>query len=357
MTLLSPPGYLQAGTYSALLDRMYDATISTIRNFGAAHSARRGFFPSRVPTFAVVSGFDVAVGPCAGVITNNFTTDGGEYKFANPDNFQVTLAGSSPTLNRQDIIGIQVKDNFYDSSGLNLVQPAVIQGTNSAGTPVDPVIPAAFIPVCRAVVSAGATSPTLQSMIGRTAHDGGVLPITSDTERAGLGTPYVGMPILRTDRQGEIQMWTGGAWITTPNPAYVHLRQSSAQNIAHNTWTSLTWQTEDLDNFAMHAGASAIVTCQRAGVYLLTGAFSAGVNATGQRGARWMLNGAVVPGSATGMGAFSFLGGNLGARTILVRLNVGDTVELQGWQNSGATLATLATGENMSSLSATWLAA
>lgn len=357
MTLLSPPGYLQAGTYSALLDRMYDGTISTVRSFGLEIGSRRGFLPSRQPTFSVVSGMDVVFSSCAGVIANTFTTAGGDYKFANPDNIQVTLAGSSPTLNRHDIIGIQVKDNFYDSSGQNEVIPVVLQGTESAGTPSDPAWPPSFIPVCRAVVSAGATSPTLQSMITRTSHDGGLLPIDSDSERAGIGTPYVGMPIIRTDRWGEIQMWTGGAWVTTPHPSYLHMRQTSVQSIPTNSWTSLFFQAEDLDNFAMHSGTSSIATCQRDGVYLLNGGYAGAVNATGSRGVRWALNGGAILGSGIGARAFDFVGGNIAARPMLVRLVEGDQVQLQVYQNTGGNLATLVTAENQCTMSLLWVAA
>jgi hypothetical protein len=361
MTLVSPPGYLQAGTYSALLDRMYDGTISTVRAFALAHGARQGFYPSRVPAFSVVGGMTVAVGPCAGVIANTFIADGGDYKFANPSNFQVVLAGSSPTLNRYDIIGVQVKDNFYDASGLNQVAPAVIQGTNSAGTPVDPSLPASFIPVCRAVVSAGATSPTLQSMIVRTTHDGGLLPIASDTERTALGTPYAGFPILRTDQYGMTQMWTGSAWVTPPNAPYFHTRQTVQQVLLSGTWTALIFDLtgEDLDNFGGHVsgGTASRYTVQRDGVYLLNGAYACGVNAVGGRACRWAVNGTAVNGSAAvSPTASGFYAGVIVARPIEVRLVAGDYVELQAHQNSGSSLGTIVTGENQSSMTALWVA-
>lgn len=359
MTLLTPPGFLQGGTYSALLDRMYNGTIKTVRSFSLTHGSRRGFFPSRVPTFSVVSGMTVAVSPCAGLIDNTFTSNGGDYLFANPSNFQVVLAASSPTLNRYDIIGIQVKDNFYDSSGLNEVAPAVLQGTNSAGTPTDPAIPAGFIPVARAVVNAGVTSPTLQSLVTQAVMDGGLLPIASDVERTSLGTPYAGYPILRTDQFGMVQMWTGSTWVTAPNAPYAHVRQTVQQLITTGTWTSLTFTTEDLDNFGGHVtvGNTSRYTCQRAGVYLLMGAYACGVQTTGGRACRWALNGAaIVASSSVVADASDFYAGVVQAHTFPIRLAVGDFVELQAHQNSGSTLGTIVTGENASSMSVVWVA-
>lgn len=359
MTLLSPPGHLQAGVYSALLDRMYINTVPTVRDFGLTHGARQGFYPSRVPVFSVVSGMTVAVGPCAGSIANTFIADGGDYRFANPSNFQVVLTGSSPTLNRNDIIGIQVKDNFYDASGLNEVAPSVIQGTNSAGTPADPALPASFIPVCRAVVSAGATSPTLQSLVTRSTLEGGLLPVASDTERTALGTPYSGYPIIRTDQYGTVQMWNGSAWVSAPNPPYAHLRQTVGQTLSSGVFTDIVFDGtgEDLDNFNGHVTGvnAARYTCQRNGVYLFSGGGGFAANVTGSRTSRWAMNGAVVPGSQA-EGVFGSTSSIVGSKTIMRRMVVGDYMTLQGYQSSGANLATNVTGENQWSMSVMWMA-
>jgi hypothetical protein len=347
VTLLSPPGWLQAGTYTALLDRIYSGTIPGVRDFALAHGARKGFLPSRVPAFSVVSGMTVAVGPCAGIISNTFVTDGGDYKFANPTNFQVVLAGSSPTLNRHDIIGIQVKDNFYDSSGLNQAAPAVIQGTNSAGTPSDPAMPASFIPVCRAVVGAAATSPTLQSMVVRTTHDGGLLPVASDTERTALGTPYSGFPILRTDKFGAIEMWNGSSWVTEANVPYAYIRQTVAQSIPNATFTSVTMNFEDLDNFAGHTTTSRY-TIPVDGVYWHAGGAGFASNATGSRQCRWALNGGSMS-SSYGPGFDPSVTSIAIARTMMQRYVAGDYIELQVYQSSGGALNTNVVGESQAS--------
>lgn len=210
MTVLTPPGFLQGGTYTAKLDRIYLATIGSVPNLAASFSARQGFYGGRVPVFANPSGMNVTIGACAGLIANTFASASGDYLFANDATVQVTPAASSPTQNRHDIIGFQVKDNLFDSSGLNTVVPAIIQGANSAGTPSDPTLPASFIPVVRAVVNAGVTSPTLQSLIRKTTSEGGIMRIADVAERAEI-TGHDGMPIYREDRDW-IEVFDGAVW-------------------------------------------------------------------------------------------------------------------------------------------------
>jgi hypothetical protein len=177
-----------------------------------AHRARQGFFPDRFPAYSNPSGMDVVIGPCAGVIANTFASDAGDYNFSNPSNLTLTPAASSPTQNRHDILGFRVMDNFYDSSGLNSIVPAVIQGTNAAGAPSDPALPASFIPVVRAVINATVTVPTLQDMRVKTVMAGGLLPIGSGAERTAIGTPYAGMLIPRTDT-ATVELYNGSAWV------------------------------------------------------------------------------------------------------------------------------------------------
>lgn len=211
MTVLTPPGYVQGGTYTAKLDRVYVATLGNIANLSASFSARQGFFGGRVPAFANPSAMNITMGACGAVVANTFASASGDYLMANDATVQVTLAASSPTQNRHDIIGFQVKDNLFDSSGLNTAVPAVIQGSNSAGTPSDPPLPASFIPVLRAVVNATNTSPfALQSLIRKTAADGGLVKIANVTERAELAG-YDGLAIYREDRDW-VEIYDGSAW-------------------------------------------------------------------------------------------------------------------------------------------------
>lgn len=212
MTVVTPPAFLQGGTYTALLDRMHLNTITTPRDFSQTNRGRGGFLPTRTPTYSNPAGMQVSISACAGVVPNTFAADAGEYRFANPSSTSVTLAASSPTQNRIDLVGFQIKDNFYDSSGLNQVAPAIIQGTNSAGAPSAPAVPSGFLPVVEALVNANAVVPTsLTSRITRTTLEGAELLIANATERTALGTPQQGFRIFRLDRNWS-EVWDGSAW-------------------------------------------------------------------------------------------------------------------------------------------------
>lgn len=266
VTLQSPPGYLQAGTYSALSDRLHLITARTQRNPALAHGARGGFFPDRFPDYGG-TGMDWAISSCAGVIPNTFTVDGGDYAFVNPSNVIGSFAASSPTQNRYDILGFQVKDNFYDASGLNQVTAAVIQGANSAGTPVDPALPASFVPVLRAVVNAGVTTVTMQDLRARTVSSMGIMPVQNNTERATLGSMALGFTIWNMASQRlEVANGVGGWIVPTYDQAGGLLAAPThgASNIAfggevvidNNTFTHTQGRYEELvftSSFSLNA--------------------------------------------------------------------------------------------------------
>jgi hypothetical protein len=216
VTLLTPPAFVQAGTYTALLDRIHTVTVPTIRDFTLTHRARQGFLPSRVPTYTNPSGMQINVTACAGVVANTFATDAGDYRFSNPSSQSVTLAASSPTQNRIDVVGFQVKDNFYDASGLNSITMAIIQGANSAGAPTAPTLPNSFIPIVECLINANAVVPTsMTSRIQRTALDGTPLGVATTTERNALGTVPSGTFVDRLDRNAAIlERYDGTAWRT-----------------------------------------------------------------------------------------------------------------------------------------------
>lgn len=213
MVLQSPPGYLQAGTYTALSDRLHLNTIRNHADYGSASfRAMQGFYADRFPAYSNPSAMNWSVGPCAGVITNTFISNGGDYVFANPTNVTGSFAASSPTQNRYDILGFRVRDNFYDSSGFNDITPVVVQGANSSGTPVDPALPASFIPILRAVINAGATTPVLQDLRPRTVPSAGVLPVGTAAARSALGTTHSGFLIWRADINTLESASGAGTW-------------------------------------------------------------------------------------------------------------------------------------------------
>jgi hypothetical protein len=219
VTATSPPAYTQGGTYSASLDRLHQFTADALPHQSLTFAAREGCFVGRLPSFSNPSGWNVTIGPCAGFVTNDSAASVGDYKWANPSNATVTLTASSGTLNRIDIIGVQVKDNFLDSSGLNSATVAVVQGTAVSGTASPPALPNSFIPLVQANVPAGSSNPTLSSITARTGAQGIVLPVANQADRALITSPYDGMVVWRIDRKWfEVYSAASAGWIVMGPP-------------------------------------------------------------------------------------------------------------------------------------------
>lgn len=396
MTLLTPPAFEQAGTYSALLDRMHLITTQTMRDVSQNHRAREGFYPDRFPAFTNPSAFNWVIGACAGVIANDFATDGGDYRFSNPSQVSGSFGGSSPTLNRNDILGFQVKDNFYDASGLNQVAPAVLVGANSAGTPADPAIPAGFLPVARAVINAASSTPIMQDLRAKTVLGGAVLPVESAAIRSALGSQHAGMTVWRTDTAvhevadgaggwrtaglvaatsaadltakvsspyvgqlahrsdtGRYYRWTGGVWAEVN--AYFHGWQDSTslQNIPNVTNTAIIMNQEIADDLNGHSGGlnPTRYTPPIAGKYLCTGQVAMSNTAAGPFLAQFRRNGARVLGAANYSSEHAVNQGQVAntceASATLDMNGTTDYIELWVFHAFGATTSTFSTATEM----------
>lgn len=215
MTATSPSAYTQGGTYSASLDRLHQFTADALPHQSLTFAAREGVFVGRVPAFSNPSSWNVTLGPCAGLVTNDFAASVGDYKWCNPSNAAVVLTASSGTLNRIDYVGLQVKDNFLDSSGLNTATVVIVQGTAVSGAASPPAVPNSFIPILQASVPAGSSTPTLSLVAPRSGAQGMVLPLANVTERAAITAPYDGQVAWRIDRKW-FEVWSASAsgWMT-----------------------------------------------------------------------------------------------------------------------------------------------
>lgn len=135
------------------------------------------------------------------------------------------------------------------------------------------------------------------------------------------------------------------------NEPTAYLFQNAAQSIPNtSSFTNVvTFQTEAEDNWQGHSNVTnpSRYTAQVAGVYLINGQITY-TNTTGLlvRALAIQKNGALYLGTECYNQSYSnnFTSVNTCA---VVRLNVGDYVELNTWQNSGAALNTVAAGTAM----------
>lgn len=141
-----------------------------------------------------------------------------------------------------------------------------------------------------------------------------------------------------------------------PPLAMVH--QESSQSLTSSSWTAITMDTETYDTADGHSTSTntSRYTAVYPGYYLLGGGVTYAGNTTGRRGARWAVNGSVIPGSATLQVATSATSVGVTARGMVTYLTVGDYVELQGYQDSGGALSTYVTAsDSYSSMSVVWV--
>lgn len=131
-------------------------------------------------------------------------------------------------------------------------------------------------------------------------------------------------------------------------PPLCQVRQSVVQPLANNTFTSLTFATEDVDSAGMHSTSSNTdrLTSVYAGWYRVGGKWSHAVNGTGNRGSRIVLNGTTaVAGSylTHGSAAVAQTGGYPFV-TMNIYLAVGAFITFQPIQISGGALDTAVAG-------------
>jgi len=144
------------------------------------------------------------------------------------------------------------------------------------------------------------------------------------------------------------------------NKPFAQVRQTVAQNITNATFTALTFTTEDVDDDPAgttgHSTSSntSRFTAVYPGWYLVAGGVVWTGNATSRRASRWAVNGTAINGSQILAAASIAQNISHAARTMAVYLDVADYVELQAWQDSGGTLATIVAAAEQSHMTVSW---
>jgi hypothetical protein len=147
------------------------------------------------------------------------------------------------------------------------------------------------------------------------------------------------------------------SFLTDP-PRFIGYSAVAQSFNSGSTYQTITLDSEILDTEGGHSTSTntSRYTCQYAGLYQVNYSVSFGQNGTGNRSARIIVNGTTIsnnPGNSiegqASTGSFSWVG----AGACHVYLNVGDYVELQAWQSSGAALST---NTNNTGLSLAWVA-
>lgn len=120
----------------------------------------------------------------------------------------------------------------------------------------------------------------------------------------------------------------------------VRVTHSTSQNVAHNTFTGLSWDTETVDNAGMHstsANSSRITFADSTGIYAIGATTIWPANSSGAVAMRILRNDAT---PLTGLTKPTYNGGIADALTVAALISVSSTadyVTVQVLQDSGST--------------------
>jgi hypothetical protein len=126
-----------------------------------------------------------------------------------------------------------------------------------------------------------------------------------------------------------------------PHAAHVGLLRLANQAIPSAAWTSVAWDVhENAPTNLTHVLGATTITVQVAGNYLCSYSANFATNAVGGREARVSRNGSVLAdGDQFAFEQYAASGGHMQlSGTCVVKLNVGDFVELSVFQGSGGAL-------------------
>jgi hypothetical protein len=236
---------------------------------GVALAARSGFRVGTPSTILTATSTTWTLGPCSAVISPAAATAQGSYRWATDANVTGSVTASDATYDRKDIVYIQVNDSSSgDGSGALTANVLYAAGTPSA-TPVAPDLTGtrvrSFLVGTITVPKTGGGSPTVLLNPAVFVAAGGILPISSQTERDAL-TAHDGLAVRRLDLPTKpIQVWTADAskWLTTGGPgiAYVPIWTGVTDFGSGGSLTGTYWVDGDRVTVRSRAkfGASATI--------------------------------------------------------------------------------------------------
>jgi hypothetical protein len=181
MTLVTPPSWLQAGSYPAESDRLTtQALYATTGIIGSSSLAITQNSPA---------GMSVKVAAGWAAIIGTTQANMGAYVAYNDAQAILTVTTANPSNPRIDLVCVTVRDAYY-TGAYNDVIFQVIAGT-PAGSPVAPTLPANSISLATIAVGAGVTSITTANITDTRVAVTSNLAISSLPSQSGNAGKYL----------------------------------------------------------------------------------------------------------------------------------------------------------------------
>jgi hypothetical protein len=181
MTLVSPPSWLQAGSYPAESDRLTtQALYATTGIIGSSSLAVTQNSPA---------GMSVRVAAGWAAIIGTTQANMGAYVAYNDAQTTLTVTTADPTNPRIDRVVVTLRDAYY-TGAFNDVIFQVLAGT-PAGSPTAPAVPANSISLATIAVGAGVTSITTANITDTRVAVTSNLAISSLPSQSGNAGKYL----------------------------------------------------------------------------------------------------------------------------------------------------------------------
>jgi len=213
----------------------------------------------------------LAAGKGLALGTQNATTQG-VIGLANDAAVSQTHAAADGTNPRNDLVGVKIEDAFYSGS-TKQATPVIITGTPAA-SPVDPAVPANYLPCARVRVGAGAstlgTITDLRSFVFQTILPGGNGFKVRDSTNA--------FDNLALSDAGVLTIRSTIVSVTSNYRAYAYA--GSSQSLAAGTPALINLNAEDYDPNSNFDTTTHLYTCPAAGTYLVCWALESDINTT-----------------------------------------------------------------------------
>lgn len=153
---------------------------------------------------------------------------------------------------------------------------------------------------------------------------------------------------------------TGLKWATPATASFVgvSLTNNAGITLTNATDTKLTWNTENYDTSAFHAGSSTqvIIPAGLAGKYLITGTLCFDSSTVGQRYIFTRVNGTLIAANQDSAGVAAGVP-KAWCFSNVVNLSVADSIEFHAYQSSGGNLNVLFTAGYVSNVQLTYMGA
>lgn len=283
--------------------------------------------------FAKTTGMSATIGVGQAWVPGTSAADQGGYSFTVDAAEAISFAVGDATRDRIDLVVLQVRDNPYDSSGVQAGRVFVVQGAYPvSGGPVAPAAPASAIGIFTqrvnhgtSVGSGGIDTSLTVDVRARAAAVGGVVQVHSQAERDAF-TTFDGLQVYRLDLH-TIETFNGasGTWKTPTSRRHDGVTAGLTVGVAQvaiTTWNAATYNEGDISY------AAGVFTIHTPGIYL----WQATVQWPGAAAVYRVNQYVLVNGVATAAGEESYnfaagVGSQLLSCGFQEQLNAGDTIE------------------------------